>query len=265
MGPGRSHGADGSERCYPGAVDARFLPMTLAGGLALAGCVPEYAEPVPAHIAPLDGQTAVALTLPLRLETGGLDLPEDVPVPDESITVVDLDAGTEVRGALARDGDTLWFEPRGPWEAGHTYVWTVSDGPEEARQLALTLPSEVLGSASFRAGDGDVVLDAFLDSRRGDLCLVLSRVVDGAPGLELTVQDEPVEADWFLRAEDGIAQKQRTLVQDDGGVSLACSETLAPVPGSRVRVTWGEAGPWSFVVQERALRGATDPLRRVSP
>lgn len=234
--------------------------------LALSACVAPYGDPAPAHIAPLDGQTAVAGTVPLRAETGGLDLPPDVPVPSETIRVVDLDGGGLVAGEVVRDQHTLRFEPKRPWVAGHTYVWTVSDGPDDTRQLGLDLPEAILGDARFRAGDGDAVLDAVYSDRTGDLCLVLSRTVDGAPDLALTVNDQPVEPTWHLRAEDGIAQLENTLHRDDPGVSLACTTDLPTVEaGTRVRAWWGESGPWSFVVAASALRGVTDPLRRVTP
>lgn len=221
---------------------------TAVATLALCACAPLPGESPPAaFIAPLDGQTAVPAGLDLLVSTRGIDLPEDYPLSDDVIRVVDLDDGGLIRGTVLRDGAELRFRAAGGWEPGHRYLWSVSEPPSAAREPTLELPDEVLGDASFEAGTGRAVLDAGVDGS-GQLCLLLSLWLDVPPtDLALELDGAPVDPTWYLRDEWATARAAH-LLPGDPGVSLACATELAPRRGQGLRVAWGDEPPVWFVL-----------------
>ena len=238
----------------------RTLPL-----LVLCACAPVEPQPRQPYIAPLDGQTAVAPSVDLLVSTGGLDLPPDYPVDANTIRVVDLDEGGLVKGEVWRDGSDLYFTPKDEWTSGHTYAWTIADTPSDGRQPQHDLPIEVLGDATFRAGDGAAVLDAGVGNL-GAICLLLSRAVASVPpDLRMTVNGDPVDGTWEIRDEWAPGRRIK-LLAEDAGVKLACLLDAPPVQGGEsLRVWWGAEGPWHFpldFVDAEAL--AAEERRRVT-
>ena len=154
----------------------------------LLGCSEDPLNPR-GQIAPLDGQTKVALDQDLILVAPGLQAPSDASLPDDLIQVIDLEAGGFVTGDLTLDGDTIHFTPAAPWRQGVDYLWTVQQPLPEARRTQVALPTRLLGDATFRAGNGSAVLDAGVNTE-GHVCLLLSRRVSHKPlALEVTIDD----------------------------------------------------------------------------
>jgi hypothetical protein len=146
--------------------------------LWLLACNP----PPQLFVEPFDGSSAVAITDPLTVH---LDTryPEGEPVPDDVLTVVDLDGGGFVEGTTTFvDGDVV-FEPTSPWSLGGRYGWAVAQPLPSTRGPLLQVPPELVGESSFRVGGAPELLDAAVE---GDaLCLLFSGPVDTLPQLEI--------------------------------------------------------------------------------
>jgi hypothetical protein len=139
--------------------------------LWLIGCeAPEHR-----FVEPFDGSSAVRVDDPLQVVLEGADYPEGEPVPDDAISVVDLDRGGDVPGTLVYADDRVVFAPDEPWRDGGAYGWVVATPAPRARAPLLDVPSGLEGEATFRVGGGITLLDAAIED--GELCLLFSQSI----------------------------------------------------------------------------------------
>lgn len=226
--------------------------------LIVAGCTPAPVAPT-AWIAPLDGRTALAPDAELRLHAPALHLPPDYPLGD-FLRVVDLADGGFVPGEVVPEGDQVRFVPAEPWDG--RYVWTVDQPAAVPHGPELPLPSDLLGSAVFDTSGHVELLAATADD---GLCLVLSRALDEPPSpVRITLDDvdlvEPVLAlldrdAWMDALPEGLRPE----------VDLACVEGETAEPGARLRVWFGEEGPFTAEVEDLAPADLVLALHRGRP
>lgn len=145
----------------------------------LLGCTP----PEPRFVEPFDGSSAVDPSTPLRVVMEGVAYPDGEPVPDDLITVVDLDDGGEVPGVATFVDGAVAFVPDEPWRDGGVFGWAVEPPAPRARGPLLDVPLALSGEASFRVGGPASLLDAVLDD--GALCLLFSEPLPFVAALEV--------------------------------------------------------------------------------
>ena len=234
------------------------LPLTLL--LLACGEDPQTGR---GQIAPLDGQTRVALDQDLMLLAPSLTAPEDAPLPPDLIQVIDLEAGGFVRGTIAREGSRIRFTPWTEWRHGIEYLWTVNQPLPEARQPQIKVPPSLLGDAVFKAGNGSAVLDAGVN-QDGHICLLLSRHVSHKPAsLEITMDDVPaaIGGTWEVIHEPD--EWEVDLLSGDIGVSYVCWTDAPSIrDGAELRAWWGERGPWHFTLTQREPVDMLNQVRR---
>jgi hypothetical protein len=237
-------------------ASARHGRCVAVAGLAMAqvvGCGADPEPPGPSYIAPFVGQTAVDVATPLLVRGAGAVLPPDYAMA-EAIRVVALPGGGFIDGDVVSDGDDLTFVADGGWVDGQRYAWTVDPligvphGPE------LGIADGVEGTGVFTAGDDPTVLDVGLTEDQA--CLLLSQDWDSAP-LQISVNDvafDEVDVDLIPRVPATSADDWRSQLAGD----VICLNLPVPVStGAAIRVTWGDHGPWRFVVS------GLDPRRTV--
>lgn len=231
--------------------------------LSLGACA-STTDTYPTFISPLDGQTDVPATMPLRVHGGTVSLPPEAPVSEDVLRVVDALDGGFVKGTVRRDGFDLVFEPLKPWAEDRTYVWEVGDVFPASRQPQFDPNGSVLGTAVFATSGHTVVLNAHLNED-GRLCAVLSRRVTAANlGLDVTVDDEELTVEWevFNEADLGLP-----LTEPDRGISWVCSvpdtlpDGLVEVDQS-VRLWSDSGGPWRFTLTKEITLDVVGMLRR---
>ena len=250
-----------------------------AGVLALAACNADdvdYEE----YISPLDGQTGWNPETALVVVAEGMDIPPDYPLP-ELIRVLDLDFGGFVPGRTEKlDGSLRWTpddplktdcDPSDPDDLGCRFGWVV-DVPEPVPHgPELHFPDILEEPAVFDTSSRIDVLGGSLDAE-GRPCLVLSRKVtaEDTGSWSVEIDGQLVEdvigslldpADWASGLE---------LPAGDDGVDVICFEQFLGTPddpplvqgGDRVRLTWGDQGPWVVEIEDGAILDTVQRLRR---
>ncbi len=219
-------------------------------GLATLGC----AQPAdaPSFVAPLDGQSGVALNAPLQVHLGAARYPVESALPPSLVTVVDVGTGAEVEGQLRRgEWPDVLFVPDGGWAADGRYVWSVRQPTPLARQPELQVPSGLVGEARFTTAALPELLDAVVTDG-GRLCLLLSGDAAAAElpdSLLLNDQDWPIEgAEWVRPQLDDPAL---TLLEADDGVVAACLD--APVDAGDVVRLELDSDTWQVQVTDLDL------------
>lgn len=238
----------------------RTLPLFIA----LTGCASGDFEQR-AFVAPLDGQSAVPVDMPLLVRAGNLDLPPDYPLPDNFVRVVDLIDGGLVAGLVERNGGDVIFRPESDWKPDHRYAWTLDDVLAVPHSAEFSLPDHLLGTGVFDTSASLFLLDAAKHPEENAVCLVFSRPVDetDASGIRITVDDAPVD-DLTLWPIDPDAWNQpHDLLDGDTGGDVMCMTTdVELAEGAVIRMWWSDAGPWNATIKPEAVEQIMARLRR---
>lgn len=248
---------------------AQWRNLTVTGVLlgSLAGCNGGETDSVRAYIAPLDGQSAVAADLRLMLEIGDISMPEDLPIPEDLIRVIDLNEGGDVVGELRREGTRVYFEPVEPWEDGGRYAWSVLPLERHPHGPQFRFPQHLLGTAVFHTSDSIEMLASGLDSLEERTCMVFSRPLTGADSsaFAVTINDVGVDDAVFEVLEAGDWGLPFALETGDDGVSVVCFSSSSSIEaGARIRVWAGGNGPWNTFLEEKTADDLMIELRRAN-
>jgi hypothetical protein len=245
----------------------RLIPATTALLTALAGCNGGDSDSVRAYIAPLDGQSNIPLDLRLMVEVGDISMPEDLPVPEDFIRVIDLNEGGEVSGELRREGTRIYFEPSENWGDGGRYAWSILPLERHPHGPQFRFPDHLLGTAVFQTDQAIELLATGLDSIEERTCMVFSRplVGDDNSAFAVTINDVALEDPVFQVLEAGDWGLPFALAPRDEGVSVICFSTTTPiVAGARIRVWAGGIGPWNAFLEEKTAEDLMIDLRRAN-
>jgi len=235
------------------------------------------------YISPMDGQTGWNPETALVVVAEGMDIPPDYPLPD-LIRVLDLDFGGFVPGRTERFEDSLRWTPLEPLptdcdpqdaeDLGCRFGWVV-DVPEPVPHgPELSFPDILEEPAVFDTSTRIDVLGGSIDAE-GQACLVMSRKLTAGDTETWTLEIDGEEltdvvgsladpADWAAGLE---------LPEGDDGVDVLCFEGLdgsnpddPPFvePGDRVRLTWGQQGPWVVEMDDGPILDTVERLRRRS-
>lgn len=219
--------------------------------ITLIACTPDEGW---SFVSPLDGQAEWPVDEPLQLHLTEAPVPRGYPLPAELLRVVDLDGSGFVEGHAEQSASDVLFVPRDGWTPGHRYAWSVGRPPNQAREVELALPENVLGEGVFDTSDSLELLEA--GNGDGDLCLLFSRAlrsseveivvsVNEAPAV--VVVAEPFEAAIDLDLELGPIGPE---------VGASCVD-LSISEGALVRVWVDDGGPW----QVQATADLSDTIR----
>jgi hypothetical protein len=240
----------------------------------LLGACSNGAEPDddPRSISPLDGQTGWPVDQPLVVVAEGMDIPPDYPLGD-LIRVSDLDQGGFVPGQTERSSTFLTFTPDEPLDDDRRYGWVVDIPEPVPHGPELVFPPILEEPAVFSTGAAIDVLGGSVDGLDRP-CVVLSRPVgpDDRDTWTITTDEDVVEDVVGFLLDRAEWTGGLDLPEGDPGVDVLCFEvgeadpdpTVPPVlePGDRIRLTWGEQGPWLVELQDAAIRQVIDELRR---
>ncbi|TNE85425.1 MAG: hypothetical protein EP330_25410 [Deltaproteobacteria bacterium] len=221
--------------------------------LLLAGCQATEADQA-AWIAPFDGQTGFDPAQDLVVSLRDVHLPDDYDFP-ALIEVMDLLDGGRVPGTVTRTADELRFTPDAPWESDRRCAWTIYDPYDLPHGPEVHLP--VAGTAVFEVSSNIHALDATLGEVEGQVCMLLSRPVEGS--VSLTVWDE--DAEFAIDTSDEPAEWQDFAIPEtDGGAGVRCFDNpsgLAAGDAIRVRIEGsGDVlgqGPWRLELSDMPL------------
>jgi len=226
--------------------------LLVAGVLFGAGCAEE--DPGPQFVSPYDGRTDWPPEAPLQVQLGQPVAPEGTDVDPDLITVVDLDVGGRVEGAIVVGDSALWFYPDAPFEPGHRFAWSVAPPHDEARSVHLAVPASLTGSATFSTAPAAEPLGAL--SLGSDICIVWSRAVPeegqlpAGSGLSIHADGLPVGVEPAIPA--GVPGIEPLT---PGDASLGClgltdaGIDAATIQGVRVE---GPLQVWQLTVEDRS-------------
>lgn len=240
----------------------KFLLPLILPAIWTTGC--DTTESVRPFIAPLNGQTNYPTTLPLRVVSSDIDIPEGYPLPD-IIRVTNADNGLPVEGNISVQSDGIVFTPNDDWRPNRRYVWNVDlpngvpHGPE------VQLPEHLRGVAVFDTTLRIKMLMAGVDESERT-CAVFSRPVDqqtDAGTLRVTINDIEIEDALFQALTAADLGPPYPLDDDDPGVSVICFTTNTPVTeGASLRLWWGSNGPWRMDLVSATPDELVELLRR---
>lgn len=216
-----------------------------------------------AYIAPLAGQSGLALESSLMVRTGGERLPTDLGLPS-LIAVADAE-GNPVSGSLTVDRDALLFTPDQPWESDATYTWSLVQPDQRGHVLQVRLPEHLLGTATFTTSQTLRPLAASFDEVTRETCIVFSRSftfddrelillsVDGSRLDDAVIRLTP-EQDWLL---------PYPLLPGDLGVDILCTDPdVLTGPNVQLEVQRGTEPPWTLEVTDQPIGDVITTLRR---
>jgi len=201
------------------------------------------------------------------IEVGNISMPPDLPIPEDFVRVIDLDAGGLVSGELHRDETRVYFEPSAVWAEGGRYAWSVLPLERHPHGPQFQFPDHLLGTAVFETSDSMQLLASGVDSIEKRTCMVFSRVLTSSDtgGFVVTVNDVPLDDATFGILEAGDWGLPYALEVDDAGVTVVCFTTASDIEvGARLRVWAGGLGPWNVVLEEQNAEDLMIDLRRAN-
>lgn len=236
----------------------RWLAVFAVG---FAGCAASD-DPVEHFVVPFDGQTAVALDAPLRVQAADLEVPPDYPV-GELVSVVDLLDGGFVAGSLSNDAADLLFTPDRGWRQDRRYAWTVRVPDDVPHGPHFSAPEDVLVSSVFDTTDRVDVLAAGL-TPSGTPCVILSEAPAGdfVPD-RVTLDDVDVEDAVFSPYAFDEWDPSVDVPGLETTADVVCVQSSAEVvAGTRLRLWVDGSGPQLVEVQDRTPRALLVDLHR---
>jgi len=253
----------------PQAMRAKSYPIATSlyacfGLFALSSaCNGESELESRSYIAPLDGQTAWPLDLPLQVKSSEIEVPPDYDAPP-TLRVYDLTTGGEIEGTVLSEDTGLTFVPHRDWLPRRRYIWNLDPVTSVPHGPDLSVPLDLDGVATFETDDPLKLLAGGVDES-DRMCLVFSRVILPQDGgcCDITINDIALEEPFFEILSQSSIGEPYPLLAGDTGVDIICVSSDTPIAaGASLRLWWGDEGPWKIDLQAATANDLIVGLRR---